>query len=110
MGKEKLRTLDEGKNNRLTTQKRYINESLCTQHWKLLGKHNAPLKRKYISNFYSFNGKLNIKRGPADDRATDKKHEDHVQQIFKDEIINKINRWCDVRTEKSQTAEQSAEQ
>ena len=66
--------------------------NLCPQCRKLLGKCNALLQRKYISNFYSVNGNLKIKCGPTDDRATDTKHEDDLQQIFKDEIINEINR------------------
>ena len=66
--------------------------NLCPQCRKLLGKCNALLQRKYISNFYSVNGNLKIKCGPTDDRATDIKHEDDLQQIFKDEIINEINR------------------
>ena len=66
--------------------------NLCPQCRKLLGKCNALLQRKYISNFYSVNGNLKIKCGPTDDRATDIKHEDDLQHIFKDEIINEINR------------------
>ena len=66
--------------------------NLCPQCQKLLGKCNALSQRKYISNFYSVNGNLKIKCGPTDDRATDIKHEDDLQQIFKDEIINEINR------------------
>ena len=77
---------------------------------KLLGKCNTLLKRKYILNFYSVNGKLKIKRGPADDRATDVKHEDDLRQIFGNEIINGINRGYEISKEESQSTEQSAEQ
>ena len=66
---------------------------------KLLGKYNTLLKRKCISNFYSVNGKLKIKRRPADDHA-----------IFGDEIINGINRGYEISKEESQSVEQSAEQ
>ena len=62
--------------------------NLCPPYLKLLEKCNALLQRKYISNFYSVNCKLKIKCGPTDDRATDIKHEDDLQQIFEDEIIN----------------------
>ena len=101
-GKKKLRNLDEGSKNRLRTQKIYVNESLCPPYRKLLGKCNALLKRKLISNFYSVNGKLKIKLGPADDRATDVKHEDDLRQIFGDEIINEINRRYEISKEESQ--------
>ena len=74
---KKLRNLDEGSKNRPRTQEIYGNESLCPPHRKLLGKCNALLKRKYISNFYSVNGKM--KRGPDDDRAADIKHKDDLQ-------------------------------
>ena len=77
-GKKKLRNLDEGSKKKLKTQKMYVDESLCPLYWKLLGKCNALLKRKYISSFYSVNGKLKIKREPTDDRATDIKHEDDL--------------------------------
>ena len=92
-GKKKLHNLDEGSKKRLKTQKIHINESLCPPYWKLLGKCNALLKRKYIINFYSVNGKLKIKCGPAYHRATEVKHEDDLRQIFRNEIINGINRW-----------------
>ena len=82
--KEKLRNLDEGSKKRLKTQKICVNESLCPPYQKLLGKCNAILKRKYISNFYSVNGKLKIKPGCTDSRATDTKHDDGLQQIFGD--------------------------
>ena len=77
-GKKKLQNLDKGRKKRLKTQKIYVNESLCPPYRNLLGKCNALLKRKYISNFYSVNGKLKIKRGPTDDRATEIKHEDDL--------------------------------
>ena len=109
-GKKKLRNLDEGSKKRLKTQNIYVNESLCPPYWKLLGKCNALLKRKYISNLCLVNGKLKIKRGPTDDRATDIKHEDDLRQIFGDEIINEINKRYKVSMEKSQSAEQSPEQ
>ena len=104
-GKKKLRNLHEGSKNRLRTKKNYVNESLCAPYRKLLGKGNAILKRKLISNFYSVNGKLKIKRGTADDRATDVRHEDDLRQIFRDEIINEINRRYEISQEESQSAE-----
>ena len=107
---KKLQNLDEGSKKRLKTQNIYINESLCPPYRKLLGKCNAPLKRKYISNFHSVNGNLKIKRGPTDDRATEVKHEDDLWQIFGNEIIDEINRRYKVSMEESQSAEQSPEQ
>ena len=109
-GKKKLQNLDEDSKKRLKTQIIHINESLCPPYQKLLGKCNALLKRKYISNFYSVNDKLKIKCGPTDDRATEVKHEDDLQQIFGNEIVNEINRRYEVSMEESQSAEQSPEQ
>ena len=108
--KKKLPNLDEGSKKRLKTQKIYVNESLCPLYQKLLGKCNALLKRKYISNCCWVHGKLKIKRGPTDDRATNIKHEDDLWQIFGDEIINEINCQYEVSMEESQSAEQSPEQ
>ena len=68
------------------------------------------VKRKYISNFHSVNGKLKIKPGPTDDCATEVKHENDLQQIFGNEIINEINRRYEVIMEESQSTEQSPEQ
>ena len=109
-GKKKLQNLDKGRKKRLKTQKIYVNESLCPPYRNLLGKYNVLLKRKYISNFYSVNGKLKIKRGPTDDRATEIKHEDDLWQIFGNEIIDEINRRYEASMEESQSAEQSHEQ
>ena len=109
-GKKKLNNLDEGSKKRLKTQKIHINESLCPPYWQLLGKCNVLLKRKYISNFYLVNSKLKIKCRPTDDRATEVKHEDDFRQIFRNEIINEINRQYKVSLEESQSAEQSPEQ
>ena len=61
-GKKKLQNLDEGSKKRLKTQNIYVNESLCPLYEKLLEKCNALFKRKLISNFYSVNGKLKVKR------------------------------------------------
>ena len=109
-GKKKLQNLDEGSKERLKTQKNYVNECLCPPYRKLLGKCNALLKRMHISNIYSVNYKLEIKRGPTDDPATDIKHEDDLRQIFGDEIINEINRRYKLSMEESKSAEQSPEQ
>ena len=87
-----------------------MNESLSPPYRKLVGKCNALLKTKNISSFYSVHGKLKIKHGPTDDRATVIKHEVDLRQIFGDEIINEINRRYEVSMEESQSAEQSPEQ
>lgn len=73
-------------------------------------KCNALLKRKFISIFDSLNGRLKIKRGPGDYRATDLEHGNDLPQIFRDERTNEINRWYEISKEESQSAERSAEQ
>lgn len=73
-------------------------------------KCNAQLKRKFISIFDAVNGRLKVKRGPGDYRATDLEHGNDLPQIFRDERTNEINRWYEISKKESQSAERSAEQ
>ena len=53
-------------------------------------KCNALLKRKFISIFDSLNGRLKIKRGPGDYRATNLEHGNDLPQIFKMKELTKL--------------------
>ena len=86
--KKKLREMDNQTQTKLRSKKVYVNESLCGTYRKLLGKCNALQRKKYLTSFYTINGKLKIK---YDNNIEEISHENDLKEIFGEAIVNEIN-------------------
>ena len=90
--KKKLRELSPDGKRKLKTNKVYVNESLCPSYKRILGKCNALLKKKYITSFYTVNGKIKITYEANNGNVTSVvNHEEDLLEIFGKDIMDEIN-------------------
>ena len=90
--KEKLRELSPDGKRKLKTNKVYVNESLCPSYKRILGKCNALLKKKYITSFYTVNGKIKITYEANNGNVTSVvNHKEDLLEIFGKDIMDEIN-------------------
>ena len=90
--KKKLRELSPYGKRKLKTNKVYVNESLCPSYKRILGKCNALLKKKYITSFYTVNGKIKITYKANNGNVTTVViHKEDLFKIFGKDIIDEIN-------------------
>ena len=85
--KKKLPELSPDGKRKLKTNKIYVNESLCPSYKRILGKCNALLKKKYITSFYTVNGKIKITYETNNGNVTSMvNHEEDLLEIFGKDI------------------------
>ena len=90
--KKKLRELSPDGKKKLKTNKVYVNESLFPSYKRILGKCNALLKNKYITSFFTFNGKIKITYEANNGNITSVvNHEEDLWEIFGKDIMDEIN-------------------
>ena len=77
---------------KLQTNKLYVNESLCPSYKRILSKCNALLKKKFITLFYTVNGKIKITYEANNGNVTSVvNHEEDLLEIFGKDIMDEIN-------------------
>ena len=87
---KKLHELSPDGKRKLKTNKIYVNESLCPSYKRILSKCNALLKKKYITSFYTINGKIKITCKANNGNVTSVVNHEDLLEIFGkdiDEII-----------------------
>ena len=90
--KKKLRELSPNGKRTMKTNKVYVNEYLCPSYKRIIGKCNALLKKKYITSFYTVNGKIKITYKANNGNVTTVViHKEDLFKIFGKDIIDEIN-------------------
>ena len=90
--KKKLRELSPNGKRTMKTNKVYVNEYLCPSYKRIIGKCNALLKKKYITSFYTVNGKIKITYEANNGNATSVlNHEEDLLEILGKDIMDEIN-------------------
>ena len=68
-----------------------MNESLCPDYWKLIGKCNRLLKKNLLKSFYTINGKLKIKYNWDDGEFSAViTHGEDMLEVFRIEIMSTV--------------------
>ena len=90
--KKKLRELSPNGKRTMKTNKVYVNEYLCPSYKRIIGKCNALLKKKYITLFYTVNGKIKITYEANNGNATSVlNHKEDLLEILGKDIMDEIN-------------------
>ena len=89
---KKLRELPPDGKRKSRTNKVYVNKSPCPSYKRILDKCNALLNQKYITSFYTVNGKIKIIYEANNGTITSVvNHEADLLEIFGKGVVNEIN-------------------
>ena len=90
---KKLRELHDKDNQKLRSNKIYVNKYLCPTFRQLLGKCNPLHKIKKLNSFYIMNSKIKIRFERENEEVNiEINHEADLVDIFEVELISSINR------------------